>query len=237
MPILKNIKINVTVEAVLDQGLQIRDTSKIKKEVTEAIDLSIPLLQPKVAYMWVEVIEVLNDRIVCCSYQSRKKNEFFIQAIDSLLSGAKYMLISIATIGSKLDENILALNQSGNYLIAYLLDHIGLIALEQINTAVCSLAENKAQKNSWGVSQFISPGSLDGWELKGQKALFEVVPFDEIGVHLNSTGMMNPLKSVSGFIAIGPEFASWKVAPLCSTCNRVSGCRQHNRKQIREVLL
>lgn len=236
MPILKNIKINLTVEALLDQGLQVKYTSKIEKEVTTAIDLSKQLLQPKVAYQWVEVLDVQNGRIVCYNYQSNKINEFVVGAIDSLLAEAKFILVSISTIVSKLDESILALNQSGNYLMAYLLDHIGVIALEQINTVVCSLAEKKAQNRGWGVSPFISPGAFEGWELEGQKTLFELVPFDKIGVHLNPAGMMSPLKSVSGIIAIGPGFASGKVAPLCSTCNHVLVCKKHNREKTKEVI-
>ena len=236
MPILTNIKINLTPEIIFDQGLQVRHASKMEQEVRKSIALSKQVLQPKVAYQWVEILDVQNSCIVCYNNQSKIKNEFHINGVDSLLSEAKSMLISIATIGSRLDEEILTLNQSGNYLMAYLLDHIGVIVLEQINTVVCSLAEKKAQKNNWGVSQSISPGSLDGWELDGQKALFGHVPFDKIGVHLNPTGMMNPLKSVSGFIAIGPGFATRKVASLCSMCNHTLDCRKHNRIKSREVI-
>ena len=226
MPILKSIKVNPTLNTILKQGFPAKYTSKMEKEVTKAIDLSKQLLQPKVAYQWVEVLDIKNDRIVCCSFQSNKQYEFIIGSVESLLSEAKSILISVATIGPKLDANILALNQSGNNLTAYLLDLIGAIALDQINTAVCSLAEKKAQNRSWGVSPFISPGALEGWELKGQKKLFGLVDADIIGVQLNHTGMMNPLKSISGIIAIGPGFTSGKVAPMCSTCNNISDCNR-----------
>ena len=58
-----------------------------------------------------------------------------------------------------------------------------------------------------------------------QHALFELVPFHEIGVHLNDSGVMEPLKSVSGLIGTGPGLTLGRVPSLCSTCNRALDCR------------
>jgi len=236
MPVQKNIPVNVTIETLLDQDPSFRYTPKIKKELKKAISLSAKLLQPAVAYVWVEVLDVKKDHIVYYDNQSNQTKALAFGATDYFQSRTQFILVSVASVGSNLDEKIRALNLSGDYLMAYLLDCIGVMALEQINTVVCSLAEKKAKRSGWGVSGFISPGAFDGWDLEGQKALAGLVSLDQIGVQLNPAGMMSPLKSVSGVIAIGTGFSDRKVSHICSTCNHASDCRKHNCQKIKEVI-
>ena len=65
-----------------------------------------------------------------------------------------------------------------------------------------------------------SPGYC-GWDIRGQEKIFRVLHPHEIGVTLNSSCVMQPLKSVSGVLVIGkkgihmfkPKF------PFCKECD------------------
>ena len=66
-----------------------------------------------------------------------------------------------------------------------------------------------------------SPGYC-GWHVTGQRRLFDRLGADRIGVTLNSSCLMQPLKSVSGVLVIGPpsihEFENdFDFCALCST--------------------
>ncbi|MCK5274191.1 MAG: hypothetical protein KAR37_06065, partial [Alphaproteobacteria bacterium] len=61
-----------------------------------------------------------------------------------------------------------------------------------------------------------------GWHVTGQRRLFDRLGADRIGVTLNSSCLMQPLKSVSGVLVIGPpsihEFDNdFDFCALCST--------------------
>jgi hypothetical protein len=66
-----------------------------------------------------------------------------------------------------------------------------------------------------------SPGYC-GWHVTGQRRLFDRLEPQRIGVTLNSSCLMQPLKSVSGVLVIGPssihEFDNdFDFCALCST--------------------
>ena len=75
-----------------------------------------------------------------------------------------------------------------------------------------------------------SPGYC-GWDITGQAKLFEYLRPADIGINLNDSSLMQPLKSVSGVIIAGPkEIHNFRNAyPLCSQCD-TQGCRRRIRK-------
>jgi hypothetical protein len=48
-----------------------------------------------------------------------------------------------------------------------------------------------------------SPGYC-GWNLTGQRALFAALGPEEIGIHLTDSCLMEPVKSISGVMVMGP---------------------------------
>jgi len=70
-----------------------------------------------------------------------------------------------------------------------------------------------------------SPGYC-GWDLGAQKRLFEVLQPQEIGITLNPSLLMQPLKSISGVFIVGPTtiFAFEDTYTFCNDCDTHS-CR------------
>jgi hypothetical protein len=71
-----------------------------------------------------------------------------------------------------------------------------------------------------------SPGYC-GWDITGQRALFAALHPEEIGIRLNESCLMEPVKSISGVMVAGPaeihEFNN--DYPFCSEC-RTKDCRR-----------
>ena len=64
-----------------------------------------------------------------------------------------------------------------------------------------------------------SPGYC-GWHVTGQRELFESLKPEEIGVTLNASCLMQPLKSVSGVLVVGPAriHRFGPDYPFCAEC-------------------
>ncbi|MHC4266624.1 MAG: vitamin B12 dependent-methionine synthase activation domain-containing protein, partial [Planctomycetota bacterium] len=64
-----------------------------------------------------------------------------------------------------------------------------------------------------------SPGYC-GWDISGQKKLFEYLHPGKIGISLNNTYLMTPLKSVSGVLVAGKnEIHQFRPNyPFCKSC-------------------
>jgi hypothetical protein len=74
-----------------------------------------------------------------------------------------------------------------------------------------------------------SPGYC-GWHITAQRALFEALRPEEMGIRLNESCLMQPLKSISGVIAAGrPEIHVFDDAfPFCAAC-ATRPCRERIR--------
>ena len=75
-----------------------------------------------------------------------------------------------------------------------------------------------------------SPGYC-GWNVSGQRALFRALLPEQIGIALNASCLMTPLKSVSGVIIGGPaEIHSFaNDYPFCMRCREWT-CRERLRR-------
>jgi hypothetical protein len=74
----------------------------------------------------------------------------------------------------------------------------------------------------WAVGASLSPGSLAGWPLTGQRDLCALLPLERIGVSLNAVGILVPFKSVTSVIGIGLGYTGRRVGSVCHLCSRAS---------------
>lgn len=118
----------------------------------------------------------------------------------------------------------------------------GDFALGAVLDAVASLAADKAGRvaEGWAESQpaatvagprrafLYSPGYC-GWHISGQEALFAHLRPEAIGIRLNASFLMTPLKSISGVLVAG-QTAIHRVEaayPFCPQCQSPA-CRDRN---------
>jgi hypothetical protein len=225
MPILTDIPVSVAAEEIIESRGQRRIRPELLRDAEDAIALGQDLWQPRAVYDWYDV-RAVEGNIVSLSHPDRAGQDgaLRIGSRADLLEGAEWVLVSVATIGPALEQRVQDLHNEGETLKAYMLDSAGVLALGAVGEAVRCLVEETAGELGWGVSPSLSPGSLVGWSLRGQRELCDLLALDAIGVQLNSHCVLEPHKSGSGIIGLGPGFETAKVGSVCKYCALQKTC-------------
>jgi hypothetical protein len=134
------------------------------------------------------------------------------------------VLVGVVSIGPALERRVHELQQAGEHVKAYMLDNAGVVALGAASEALRCVVEEAAAGLGWGVSPSLSPGSLVGWSLRGQRDLCALLPLEQVGVALNDHYVLVPHKSASSLVGLGPGYDSAHVGSVCKYCALQDTC-------------
>jgi hypothetical protein len=214
MPILKDVTITLTAEELLAaQGRNERQPAFVAA-AEDAIALGETLFAPAVIYDEFEVHSVAGERVELAVDSAG----LTVGPKADLLAPAKRLLVTVYTIGPALEARVSELYRMGEPLLSYMLDCVGVMALGMVGERLHRLAEERAAGRGWGVSPALSPGGLVGWPVQGQRELCALLPLADIGVQLNQYCVLEPHKSVSMVIGLGPGYESHEVGSVCDYC-------------------
>ncbi|MDD9303266.1 MAG: hypothetical protein HUK40_13365 [Desulfobacter sp.] len=143
------------------------------------------------------------------------------------LKPATHAMVSVHGIGEKLDLASAKASARGELLEAYVIELIGLTVLEKTTDIIKGMAEDQARKMGWGVSPFLSPGSVHGWDLEEQSKLCKLLPIDKINVTMKNNCVLYPLKTISGLIGIGSAYEADTVGSTCDVCSKRETCQMN----------
>ena len=148
---------------------------------------------------------------------------------------AEGLVLFAATLGAPLSERITALFADGSLALATMLDAAASEATElagvHLDELVLEGARLSEQANQLTRTLRYSPGYC-GWNLTGQRALFAALGPEEIGVHLTDNCLMEPLKSISGVMVMGPA----EIHEFTDDYSFCSACPTHDcRRRIKEL--
>ena len=136
---------------------------------------------------------------------------------------ADALALFAATVGGALTEAIGDLFAQQEPALGYVLDAVASEAADAL--AYAAAADCLARLTGAGrlgpetrVLPY-SPGYC-GWHVSGQRALFAALRPEQIGITLNDSCLMQPLKSVSGVIVAGPAAVHQfdQEFPCCGPC-------------------
>jgi hypothetical protein len=223
MPILRDIPIALTAEEIIASPDKNRIQPALLRDAEQAIALGQTLWQPQAVYGWFEVQAVEGEDVVLASPDGQE-SLLRIGPKADLMAPAKRALVGVITIGQALEDKVHELHACGDSMMSYLLDSAGVVALGAAGEALRCLVEEAAAELGWGVSPSLSPGSLVGWSLLGQRELCALLPLDEIGVRLNAHYILEPHKSVSALVALGPGYDTPRVSSVCKYCALQKTC-------------
>jgi hypothetical protein len=225
MPILRNVPVVLNAEEVLASRGKRRFQPGLLRDAEDAIALGQTLWEPVAYYDWFEIggIEGEDVRLVVSNGASSEAVLRVGPKVD-LLASAQRVLMAVGTIGPALEQRVHELQQAGENLDSYLLDSAGVVALGAVGEALRCLAEEAAQTLDWGVGAALSPGSLVGWPLEGQRQVCALLSLESIGVWLNEYYVLEPHKSFSAVIGIGPGYESKHVGSVCKFCALQDTC-------------
>jgi hypothetical protein len=223
MPVIRDIQLSLkTGEVLRREGFS--GYPKVRPEIKGLITELLAgikkshLLEPAVAYEIYPITEVSHSQVSL-------EGNLVVQCslLSSLLPQAKELAIAVCTIGPGLEKQVTDYTNRGEPLRGMLLDGIGSAAVDSLTQEVCKFIAGEALSRGYQASSPISPG-MPGLPITEQWQLLEMVPAREIGISLTPLAIMNPRKSTSMVIGIGPQMATWTQAEVCDRCNLRRTC-------------
>jgi hypothetical protein len=227
MPILQDLEIRLTAEQLLAEGGQGRQRPSLLAAAEEAATLSQSLLAPLALYDEFETRSVHDELLELADGQP----SLSVGPKADLLAPAETVQIAVYTIGEALETTVGELMRSGEPLLSYMLDCAGVLALGAIGEHMRVLTEERAAERGWGVSPALSPGSLVGWSLTGQRELCSLLPIADIGIRLSEYCVLEPHKSVSVLIGMGAGYDAHEVGSVCRYCSLRDRCWRRRRSE------
>lgn len=132
--------------------------------------------------------------------------------VQLLMKNVEKVAVFACTIDSTLEHELNIIKDASEQYIA---DVIGTVIVEKASGLLLTEVQNKFSSLKLKTTNTISPGNC-GWPIQDQQKLFGLLPDHFLGIALNSSGMMMPVKSLSGIVGIG-KMVSFKHAD-CRMC-------------------
>lgn len=157
------------------------------------------LVAPKGAFVQLEALQnpgIEEIAVPGISFRTGK-------TIVKMVRGAKHYVFFMATAGPGPESLAKSLMAEGQYLEAYIVDliasHMAEAAAQYMHDHLRDQWALKGQK----ITNRYSPGYC-GWKVDEQQKLFSLFPESSCGITLSASSLMSPIKSVSGFVGVGP---------------------------------
>lgn len=159
--------------------------------------------------------------------------------LEEIYPRAEKLALYALTMGAEVCGVIQALFKAGNFALGSILDTVASLSADGAVREYEQYFSREWRVNNESPRQVVlsySPGYC-GWHISGQKKLFRYLNPAQIGITLNDSYLMDPLKSVTGLLVAGPaEIHSFPARyPFCQSCREAS-C-QERMKQIKEQKL
>lgn len=147
-------------------------------------------------------------------------------ALEQVLEDSVSLALFAVTLGGEVSEHINQLFAEDDAVTGYYLDQVASIAADRL-VQIARRRYADAEDSSSGSAAVLpySPGYC-GWNVSGQRALFAVLEPADLGISLNESCLMHPIKSVSGVLVSAPieahDFSP--TFPCCAVCTTFN-CR------------
>jgi hypothetical protein len=196
------------------------------KSLIDLTAIAETITQPRIIY------RMLSIESCDASVRLTSGLEFNSYKAAKVFEGCREVCCFLATIGDRVDEEIIRLADSKRSSEAYILDTIGSAAIEGVVEHFHTDAKKRMRSEGKTVTLRMSPGYCD-WPLQEQRKLFGLLDAEKIGVELTKSCLMVPRKTVSGMFGI---------ADISTTMNRddynpCSECGKEKCMERRVVLI
>ncbi len=186
-------------EQGLSQGIEVKE--KINKLTSNALDVFREKAVP------VGILSEISSEEFAKIFIGEGKNANDTP-LEHIFPQADFLSLFALTIGNKVSESISKYFHDNDFAIASLLDSIASLASDKSAEVIGKYFQKNLQKKHLAKQDTTvlsySPGYC-GWHISGQKKLFHFLQPENIGLSLNKSFLMIPLKSVSGVIVVGKK--------------------------------
>ena len=129
----------------------------------------------------------------------------------------KFLSVAVATLGEELEQTCRRLREQGDLLRSIFLDAAGLALMELLEKAAFEIISDLARQRGLFAGHRLAPGCC-GLDMSLQEILFRLVDGAAIGVFLNASFVMTPLKSQSFLAGLTPDPVPATSGPKCLSC-------------------
>jgi hypothetical protein len=175
-----------------------------------ALELGQHLMEPRAVVRWVTVGRREGDTLDAGGVA------LTIPGIQRAWGPVTELAAAVCTIGESLERRSAELWEARELPLAVMLDSVGSGAVESlaeyVNDVLCAEGIQRGVK----VTNRISPG-YGAWDVAQQRELFRLCPGDAVGVRLNASCFMTPVKSISLLAGAG---VAVRVDHYFSQCGR-----------------
>ena len=133
-------------------------------------------------------------------YEGKGQNETETP-IKLIYKRSDHLALFICTLGEKVSSRIDILMKEKDYPLGYMLDRI---ASESAELAVEKAEQHFADFTNSVKALLYSPGYC-GWHITAQEKIFKFLKPETIGITINESSLMSPVKSVSGILMAGSK--------------------------------
>jgi hypothetical protein len=202
-------------------AMGMRRHHKVSARVEASLDLAFEIFHQKAEP--VGIYSPVSRRAFKSVFEGEGLNSGDSPVRDIYLRAETLHLFAL-TLGKTIVTSINELNENSDYAVSLILNTIASAAADKAAgemEAVVSSTTGHKDKSSYVLGY--SPGYC-GWDISGQKKLFEYLDPGRIGITLNSSFLMDPVKSVTGVVIGGPaEIHSFAPGyPFCKSCKTKS---------------
>jgi len=173
--------------------------------------------QPRLLDMVLEMLGLLGGLVEprLAFKEIQEENE-----LPPFLSGAALKYAGAGTLGPKLENKVKDLFEEGKAVEAYILDTAGSVAMTKAGNMLWDKIRQDAEAKGFKTGLRRTPGCR-GINLETQKWIFEKLADRDLGIHLTSSCMMFPRKSLSFLARFGGKL---KGTSSCKGCLQYSDC-------------
>ena len=153
--------------------------------------------------------------------------------VGDIFPRAEHLALFVVTLGESVSREIAACFRASDSALGAMLDSAASAAADKLAATAqqrfLEALSRDGRSNPGNAGLRYSPGYC-GWHISGQKKLFEFLRPERIGVSLRDSFLMQPLKSVSGVVIVGPpDLHDIPMSyPACSQC-KTRPCRDRIR--------
>lgn len=153
--------------------------------------------------------------------------EFYVgKSIWHYYKHSTKMAVFTCTAGKSLSDYAKKLMDEGLLIEGYSVDVLGNVIVERAMDKLQEIIKEYSVKNGLKITNRYSPGYC-AWDVAEQHKLFALLPNMFCGVQINSSALMMPAKSVSGFIGLGNDVKFREYS--CKQCTSFN-CVYRNKK-------
>jgi hypothetical protein len=143
--------------------------------------------------------------------------------VVEVVCGAEALALAVVTVGPAVDERIRQLSAERQRFQALVLDELASWAVDQVRQQLYAQMSAAFQARGWRTSTFLSPGE-SAWSVREQRIFFKLLDASQIGVSLNDSYLMTPLKSLSLMCGAGSQPLGVEGLTNCDFCSIKDRC-------------